>query len=118
MQLRVTIQPDGGLKLTADNAMRAHIAHQLREGNRDRVLWDAFEDEINNGGFTPFDAGDANPFVGLTSAPCIAESMTTEDSGENVVIGRLWWFPDYMIRDELEELRDRGRVVYTLATEA
>lgn len=115
MQLRITIQPDGSLKLTADNEMRAHIAEEMRAGHRDRILWDAFEHEICNGGFTPFDASDANPFVGLSSAPCIAESMTTEDDGTNVTDGRFWFFGDYMLTDEIAELRDRGRVVFDLA---
>jgi hypothetical protein len=113
--MNVTILPNGDLKLTASNSVRAYIADEMRRGRRGNVLYDLLEFEICNGSFTPFDADDGNPFVGLTSAPCIAEAMTTEDDGTNVIIGRLWWFPDYMIRDELGELRDRGRVVYTLA---
>lgn len=113
--MRVTILPNGDLRLTADNATRAYIAEELRSGNRNSVLWTLLEHEWANGGFTPFDAGDANPFVGLTSAPCIAESMTTEDDGENVIEGRFWYFANYMLRDELEELRDKGRADFQLA---
>lgn len=113
--MNTTILPNGNLRLTADNATRAYIADEIRHGRRNHVIFELLEHEICNGGFTPFDAGDANPFVGLTSAPCIAESMDVPDDGERVIVGRLWWFPDYMIRDEIEELRDRGRVDFHLA---
>ncbi len=113
--MAIRILPNGDLKLTANNEIRAYIAAEMRAGHRDSVLWTLMENEICNGSFTPFDAGDANPFVGLSSAPCIAESMTTEDNGDNVIIGRFWYFADCMLRDELEELRDKGRVIYTLA---
>lgn len=113
--MNVTILPNGDLKLTANNETRAYIASELRQGKRDHIIYDLLEYDICNGGFTPFDAGDANPFVGLTTAPCIAEAMTTEDNGDNVIDGRFWYFDDYMIRDELEELARRGRVVYKLA---
>lgn len=114
MTLRVTILPNGNLKLSADNETRAYIAAEMRAGHRDSIIYDLLEYERCNGGYTPFDAGDANPFVGLSSAPCIAEGMTTEDDGQNVIDGRFWAFTDYVIRDELEELRDRGRVTFTL----
>lgn len=81
-------------------------------------IFDLFEPESCNGGYTLFDAGNGNPFVGLTSAPCIAESLTapTENSPREVD-GRLWWFPDYQVINFVEELREKGRVVFTLAPE-
>ena len=117
--LRITILPNGDMQLQANNPMRRRIAAEMKAGRRDRILWDLFEGEWDNGGYTPFEPGDGEPghapFVGLTSAPCIAESMDVHDDGTHEIVGRLWWFPDYMVRDELEELRDRGRVVFTLA---
>lgn len=115
--MRTTILPNGNLLLQADNATRRCIADEMRRGRRGNVLHELLEHEICNGSFTPFDAGDGNPFVGLSSAPCIAEAMITEDNGENVIDGRLWAFTDYMIRDELEELRNKGRVVFDLVEE-
>jgi hypothetical protein len=113
-----TILPNGDLKITADNECRAFIADEMRKGHDYGSIWaDITEWERCNGGFTPFDAGDANPFVGLTSAPCIAESMDYHDDGTLEIVGRFWYFADYQITSELEELRDKGRVVFTLARE-
>lgn len=113
--MNITILPNGDLRLTADNATRAYIADEIRHGRRNHVIYELLEHEICNGGFTPFDAGDADPFVGLSSAPCIAESMDVPDSGERIIVGRFWHFANYMIRDEIEELRDKGRVDFQLA---
>lgn len=118
MSITCTILPNGDLKLTADNETRRDIADALAQpsGNWWGVYCDEMESYSCNGSFTPFDAGDANPFVGLTSAPCIAESMCSDDSGENEIEGRFWYNADYMTRDELRELARFGRYVYTLAT--
>lgn len=108
------ILPNGNLLATADNEGRHHIARYLK-----RNYWEAmalaFEPYSVNGSFTPFDAGDGNPFVGLTSAPCVAESMDCDDKGKRSIAGRLWWFPDYAIRDPLDELARRGRTEFALA---
>lgn len=86
--------------------------------NLDNSYWpamgDLFEPYSTNGGYTHFDGGNGNPNVGLTSAPCIAESMDVEDDGECSILGDLWYFGDYMVRNDLEELKELGRVEYTL----
>ena len=65
-----TILENGNLKLTAGNASRQELK-QIRDTNG---YWYAMSDGLEtyacNGSFTQFDAGDANPFVGLTSAHC------------------------------------------------
>lgn len=117
--MNIAILPNGDLKLTADNLTRACIADMQNSG-RDywSIMAELFEPYFMNGSYQPFDAGDANPFVGLTSAPCIAESMDVHDDGTREIVGRLWWFPDYQGRDDLEELKTHGHVVYTLVEEA
>lgn len=116
--MNVTVLPNGDLKLSADNHTRAYIADAMRQ-KRARSYWsimaEMFEPYFTNGGFEHFDAGQADPFVGLTSAPCVAEALIYTDDGRREIDGRLWYFADYMIRGDLEELRDRGRVVYQLA---
>lgn len=117
--INATVLPSGDLKLTACNETRSDIVRWMRDG-RDRwtIFADLFESYSCNGSFTPFDASDGDPFVGLSSAPGIAEAMTVEDDGARAIDGRFWYFGDYMIRDELEELARRGRVVFTLARES
>ena len=114
----VQVQPNGGLLITATQEGRDWIAEQQeRERDSTSILIDALEPYWTNGSYTPFDAGTANPFVGLTEAPCIAEDMSHHDDGKREVVGKLWWFPEYMLVDPVEELRTKGRVVFTAAPE-
>jgi len=110
------LKPSGALLLTLDAESQAEFAEEM--ARPDRTYWgticDLFESEICNGGFQPFDGGDGNPFVGLTSAPCIAEEMASDEDGKNHISGRLWTFPDYMIRDPFKELAEHGRVTFEL----
>lgn len=114
--MRLTIQPNGNLLLQAANADRQDLAHALQLG-----FWTAFADLLEpfscNGSYAPFDAGEGNPFVGLTSAPCIAEAMDIADDGTQAIQGRFWYYPDYAIRDPLDELKRTGRTIFQLAPE-
>lgn len=76
-------------------------------------MLDLMEPYSCNGSYTMFDAGTANPFVGLTDAPCIAEEMSCDDDGDNQVEGRLWWFPNYMVRSYVQDLIDTGETIFT-----
>lgn len=110
--------PNGDLLVTACNEARANIK-AMQQSNRDywSILGELFEPFFTNGSYEPFDAGDGNPFVGLTSAPCIAESLDYLDDGTKRIQGEFWHFENYMLVDPLDELRNRGRTVFTLARE-
>lgn len=110
------ILPNGDLLITTGNSTRAFIAAHLERGYWS-TLGEIFEHEACNGGLTPFEPGDGEtgPFVGLTSAPCIAESLAIDDRGRQSVEGRVWWYPDYATQDPLDDLKNRGRAVFTLA---
>jgi hypothetical protein len=114
--MNATILPNGDLKLTASNEDRARIK-ELQERPIDSlsILRELTEPFWTNGSYAPFDAGEGNPFAGLTSAPCIAECLDYPDSGDIEIVGRLWWFPDYMLRDPCDELKRCGRVVFKAA---
>ena len=73
-----------------------------------------FETYSSNGSYQHFDSSIGNPFVGLTSAPCIAESLDCDDLGNVTINGRCWYFANYMIENDLEILINSGKVVYTL----
>lgn len=111
--LVATVTPNGNLKLTADNAARVWLKEQVlaRKGDLE-ILWDGLEGYWNNGSYEPFSAGDANPFVGMSDAPCIAEYMDMADDGTKTVYGRFWHHSDYMIRSFAEQLKNRGFVYF------
>lgn len=106
---------NGDLKVTASNADRAEITMHLQERNRWIIWADLLEPFACNGSYTAFDAGDGNPFAGLTSAPCIAESIDIDDDGTQSVVGDFWYFENYAFEDELETLKNTGQVIFTLA---
>ena len=102
------------LVITADAEAREQIAEELQSRDELAVLTDMTEGYWTNGSFRPFDGGAGRPFVGLTSAPCVAEDMTHTADGEPEVVGRVWWFPDYAVKSFAAELRDTGRTVFPL----
>lgn len=119
MEVEAKRLDNGDLELTCDPESRAELREALAgSGGYWGAFAELFESHSCNGSFTPFDAGEGNPFVGLTSAPCIAESMDYPDNGDSVIAGDFWHFGDYMIRDPLEELCESGRTVFTLARES
>ena len=112
------ILPNGSLLITAGNGCRAYIADEQRRGaDYWGILADIFETHRCNGGYEPFEPGSgepySGPYVGLTAAPCIAESLDYLDDGRRRINGRVWWFPDYALRDPLDELKTRGRTVFS-----
>jgi hypothetical protein len=111
----VTRMENGNLKITASG----DEIEIIRDGLEDRGFWytftDAFESYSCNGSYQPFDAGDGNPFVGLTNAPCIAESMDYDDDGNASIIGDFWYYDDYAITCPMETLCETGEVIFTLA---
>lgn len=115
--LNLTVLPCGALLMTANNSTRNYLATMGDDTDFNQAMYDLLEPFSTNGGFTLFDAGAGNPFVGLTSAPCIAESMDYLDDGAMEVNGRLWWFESYQVRSYVQELRTKGRVIFDAACE-
>lgn len=107
---------NGDLKLTADNWARSELA-QMNATERGywSIMAEAFEPESCNGSYTHFDAGQGDPFVGFTNAPCIAEGIHIDEIGGSFVEGRLWYFDQYQTVCDFEELKNKGRVIYKLA---
>jgi hypothetical protein len=112
------VLPNGDLKVTAGNDGRRAIK-EMESDHRDfwSIMGELFEPYFTNGSYSPFDAGEANPFVGLTSAPCIAEDLTTEDNGDRIIYGRFWYNDNYALVNELDELKAKGRFVYAYGGE-
>ena len=112
----IQILPNGNLQLKADASDVEELMDYKDERNETTLMSDLLEPYSTNSSFSFFDAGDANPFVGLTSAPCIAESLSDpDDDGKMEEEGRLWWFPDYAVRSIVDELIETGEVVFQAA---
>ena len=115
IELEARIEPNGDLTLLANQATRDHLTELEDDTDFSNAMFDLFERWSSNGSYTLFDAAQGNPFVGLTSAPCIAECIDHDDNGEAEIVGRCWWFPNYQVTSYAEELRTKGQTTFALA---
>ena len=112
----IGVMKNGSLKLTANNTGRRWLKQEKQKRNSEDLLWEILEPCWANGSYAPFNAGDANPFVGLSSAPCIAESMDVADDGTKTINGDYWFFENYMLENFVDTLMCTGRVLFTSAS--
>jgi len=49
----------------------------------------------------------------LTAAPILSDDILRDDQGQVVEVGRVYWYPDYQVRDEIEELRTKLVIVFS-----
>jgi hypothetical protein len=48
----------------------------------------------------------------LTAAPILSDEIGRDEDGRVVEAGRVYWYPDYQVRDEIEELRVHMKLVF------
>lgn len=107
------------LKLTAEGReeLEAHRIDRLTYHNwdtgTDQILCDLLEDHLCNGWefIQPEEIG------ALTSANIISDEVTRDEDGNIIEIGKVYWFPDYQIRSEVDDLADNGEVFFPAAQE-
>jgi hypothetical protein len=112
--LNIETDKAGNLVLTLDPDEAENIAASLEKRGYWSAMAEMFEQHSCNGSYTPFDASDGDPFVGLTSAPCIAECMHLLDDGTQEIEGRFWYSDNYMLINEVQDLIDGKTVTFTL----
>lgn len=112
--IRATLATDR-LIITADNAARAGLAILYTGGDYTRI-----ESAITEELYEQFSFVAPENVGALTDSPILAESDSFhyEDSGLFSLHdgARLFWFPNYMIRDPWEELKNHGRVEFEEAS--
>ena len=108
--LTFTVRPNGNLRMSYHQKDRDDILDLVNSHDEITALIEGSEAYWTNGSFRPFDAGQGNPHVGLTSAPCVAESMQYDDDGQATIEGRCWYFGQYQIESCLERMLDEGFV--------
>jgi hypothetical protein len=102
---------DGNLHIHLHRGGRRHFA-EIRE-QRDAfgintALHALLEDHLCNGWemVPPEDVG------ALTAAPILSDEIARDDDGRVTEAGRVYWYPDYQVRDEIEELREHLILVF------
>lgn len=50
----------------------------------------------------------------LTDSPIISDTLFDEETGpEEKDHAKIWWFPEYQLVDEVEELLTKGEIIFT-----
>lgn len=111
MTIRTKITPNGNLLITADNESRRELAEACAVGGYLRC-----EDHVAEYGLAEYMLVPPEAIGALTDAPIIGEAVIN-DNGDYEVFGGVWWFPAYEAVDPWEQLRRKGRVVFTLASD-
>lgn len=117
--------PDGNLKVLLTPEGREELEALIEDISDDcqdkiwrqpteNIWYELTESHWTNGSYEmlrPEDIG------ALTEAPIIGLDIARND--DNVVvlddISRVWYYPDYMIKDELSELLDHGHLIFQKA---
>ena len=104
------------LKLTPEGREELQSCQRSDGGwskGTDYILADLLEDHLANGWemVPPEDIG------ALTSAPILSDEVERDDFGKITKVGRVYWFPDYAVTCELEELLEKGEVFFPAGQE-
>lgn len=103
---------EGNLAITLNDAGQAEYVEieilHLTQGF-DESFHRILEDHLANGweNLRPEEIG------ALTCSPVLSQDVTRDAEGKVIDVGTVYWFPDYQVRDVIEELRDKLRVVFT-----
>lgn len=116
MDLYTRITTKGDLEIYFDEMDREEIQEMLDSNSKTDldILLEGFEHYFTNGSYHPFDASHGNPFVGLSSDICIAESINLTDDGDAEIDGAFWHYPETYRYNIIEQLLENEKVVFKL----
>lgn len=102
---------DGNLHIRLNRNGRRHF--QIIREEQDRLGTEAalhvlLEDHFGNG----WEMVPPKDLHALTAAPILSDEIVRDDEGRIIEVGCVYWYPDYQIRDEIEELRLRLELVF------
>lgn len=121
--LKITLTPAGGLFLM--ERLTPESERQLKEPgmefprelfwDRDQtsILWDLLESILVNSDWELLSDIQVGQLGHLTSAPMITYGLETTDDGDAVKADYTFWYPDYAVKSELEELMRDGFVTFS-----
>lgn len=114
--LHIKLEPEGRefLESQIDSKPNDDCKFYIWDMESERMLWELMEYYVCNGGPEPISTeSNDRVFLGaLTAAPIIAYDVDRNDQGDLVSVGRVFWFPNYMVEGELDTLFETGEVVF------
>ncbi len=109
VDLRKTEEGNLEILLTGEGQANFDTVQEERDAHGiHAALWTLLEDHLRSGWemVPPEDIG------ALTAAPILSDEIERDEGGRVVEAGRVYWFPDYAVRDEIEELREKLMLVF------
>jgi hypothetical protein len=103
---------NGNLRLSATKGHKRELRQYWKEHGEIDALVEATEHYWANGwGVYP------DGVVGyLTNAPIICDDVTIDEDGNPISFGKTWWYPNYQIKDCIEEMLKNEFVDFKLAS--
>lgn len=103
---------NGELKISMTNEGKELIEENYQQKTNDQI-WSELIDCPSLGGSDVW----VNQMIGLTNAPNICIGAIWSESGQldfdwPLDFESIWYYPDYQIKDELEELLQNGFVIF------
>jgi hypothetical protein len=95
---------DGNLRIALTENGKAEFGTVVEERDRFGIhaaLCTLLEDHLCTGWemVPPEDIG------ALTAAPILSDEISRDDHGRVTAVGCVYWYPDYAVRDEIEEIQ-------------
>lgn len=109
VDLRRTDEGDLAIILNENGQKEFEAIEEMRSAHGiDGALEILLEDHLGNGWkmVAPEEIG------ALTSSPILSDEVERDEEGELADVGRVYWFPEYQVCDEIEELRTKLVVVF------
>ena len=111
--INLTVLENGNLRLEfdGDSYDREDIEESLENNGTVGAFCDMLESNTCNG----WDLRFGDNIGQMTSAPFLFEDSVISDDGMTLQnFGRVWWHPDYMVKDEVETILANGFMDFTL----
>jgi hypothetical protein len=102
------VKEEDGLRIRLTDDGREFL-NDLRDADgwckgTDAIFCELLECELGNG----WDMISPEEISALTSANIISDECVRDDHGSITSLGVVYWFPDYAIRSEIDDLLDSG----------
>lgn len=113
----MTILPNGDLLMVANDEFREDFEDGIRGDRRrtlDTILSDLLEDSSTNGGFEMLSDDDIAEIGDLTDRPEMAFGVNRDDDIKFKGALCVWSYDDWMVKDLIEELIERGVVLWKI----
>lgn len=111
------IEANGNLTFIIENDRDREILEDIksRVGGNDVRFLDDMLDQLGFLGNAKLFGIDPVNVGALTDAPMLSDAIDLQDDGSIVVLGNVWWYPNYQVEDFAERLIERGSVTFRTA---